>query len=54
MKKLMTLMLGMALTFGTVAVTFAQDAPKKEEGKKAPKKGGKKKGDDSKKKETPK
>lgn len=43
MKKLMTLMLGMALAFGTVAVTFAQDAPKKEEGKKAGKKGGKKK-----------
>ena len=51
MKRLMTLMLGMALAFGTVAVSFAQDAPKKEEGKK--KKGGKKK-DDSKKKETPK
>ena len=43
MKKLMTLMLGMALAFGTVAVTFAQDAPKKEEGKKGGKKGGKKK-----------
>lgn len=43
MKKLMTLMLGMALAFGTVAVTFAQDAPKKEEGKKDGKKGGKKK-----------
>jgi hypothetical protein len=42
MKKLMTLMLGMALAFGTVAVTFAQDAPKKEETKKG-KKGGKKK-----------
>jgi hypothetical protein len=55
MKKLMTLMLGMTLAFGTVAVTFAQDAPKKEEGKKAPKKkGGKKGGEDSKKKETPK
>ena len=53
MKKLMTLMLGMALAFTTVSVTFAQDAPKKEEGKK--KKGGKKKsGDESKKKETPK
>ena len=25
MKKLMTLMLGMALAFGTVATTFAQD-----------------------------
>jgi hypothetical protein len=44
MKKLVTLMLGMALAFGTVAVTFAQDAPKKEEpAKKGKKKGGKKK-----------
>jgi len=34
MKKLMTLMLGMALAFGTVAVSFAQDQPKKEETKK--------------------
>jgi hypothetical protein len=36
MKKLMSLMLGMALTFTTVAVVFAQDtaAPKKEETKK--------------------
>jgi len=51
MKKLMTLMLGMTLMFGTVAVVFGQDAPKKEEGKKAgKKKGGKKKtGDDTKK-----
>lgn len=47
MKKLMTLMLGMALTFGSVAA-FAQE--KKEETKKAGKKGGKKK-DDTKKKE---
>ena len=39
MKKLMTLMLGMSLAFGTVAIVFAQDAPKKEE---APKKGKKK------------
>ena len=31
MKKLMTLMLGMAFVFTTVAVTFAQDAPKKED-----------------------
>ena len=31
MKKLMTLMLGMAFAFTTVAVTFAQDAPKKED-----------------------
>ena len=46
MKKLMTLMLGMALAFTTVAVTFAQDTPKKEETKKkGGKKGGKKKED---------
>ena len=40
MKKLMTLMLGMAFVFTTVAVTFAQDAPKKEDTakKKAPRK----------------
>jgi hypothetical protein len=42
MKKLMTLMLGTALAFGCVSVTFAQDAPKKEKknkkNKKAPKK----------------
>ena len=41
MKKLMTLMLGMALAFGCVSTTFAQDTPKKEgksKGKKAPKK----------------
>jgi hypothetical protein len=44
MKKLMTLMLGMALAFTTVAVTFAQDTPKKEDTKKkGGKKGGKKK-----------
>jgi hypothetical protein len=50
MKKIMTLMLGMALAFTTVAVTFAQDAPKKEEGKKkGGKKGGKKKEDTPKK-----
>jgi hypothetical protein len=36
MKKLTTLMLGLALAFGCVSVTFAQDAPKKE--KKAKKK----------------
>jgi hypothetical protein len=52
MKKMMTLMLGMSLMFGTVAVVFGQDAPKKEEGKKAgKKKGGKKKSDDSTKKD---
>jgi hypothetical protein len=41
MKKLMSLMLGMALAFTTVAVTFAQDTTKKEDTtkkKKAPKK----------------
>jgi hypothetical protein len=44
MKKMMTLMLGLALAFTTVAVTFAQDAPKKEEpAKKGKKKSGKKK-----------
>ena len=31
MKKLMTLMLGMAFAFTTVAVAFAQDPPKKED-----------------------
>ena len=49
MKKLMTLMLGMAFAFTTVAVTFAQDAPKKEEKKKDSKKKGKKKDDTPKK-----
>jgi len=42
----MTLMLGMALAFGCVSVSFAQDAPKKE---KKTKKSKKKKGDDPKK-----
>jgi len=51
MKKLMTLMLGMALVFGTVSVTFAQDAPKKEDSK--DKKASKKKSG-KKKEETPK
>jgi hypothetical protein len=46
MKKLMTLMLGAAFVFTTVAVTFAQDTTKKEEKKKSPKK---KKGDTTKK-----
>ena len=31
MKKLMTLMLGLSLALGSVAVVFAQDAPKKED-----------------------
>ncbi|HYW45415.1 MAG TPA: hypothetical protein VE959_21310 [Bryobacteraceae bacterium] len=44
MKKLIPLILGLSLVFGTVAVTFAQDAPKKEDTKKAgKKKSGKKK-----------
>ena len=47
MKKLMTLMLGLTLTIGSVAVTFAQDEPKKEEEGK--KKGKKKKSDEPKK-----
>ena len=47
MKKLMTLMLGMGLAFGSVAVTFAQDQPKQDEGKK--KKGKKKKSEEPKK-----
>jgi hypothetical protein len=48
MKKLMTLMLGMALAFGSVAVTFAQDQPKTDEGK-TKKKGKKKKSEEPKK-----
>jgi hypothetical protein len=43
MKKLMTLMLGLAFVFATVAPTFAQDAPMKEEKKSGKKKGSKKK-----------
>jgi hypothetical protein len=50
MKKLMTLMLGMSLAFGTVAVTFAQDTPPKKEDPK----GSKKKSGGKKKEETPK
>ena len=46
MKRLMTLMLGMALLFGSVAATFAQEPEKKEEGKK---KGKKKKSEEPKK-----
>jgi hypothetical protein len=42
MKKLMTLMLGLTFAFSTVAVTFAQDTPKKEDTKKTKKKGKKK------------
>ena len=43
MKKLMTLMLGLSLAFGTVAAVYAQDTPKKDDTKKSKKKGGKKK-----------
>jgi hypothetical protein len=45
MKKLLTLMLGLSLAFTTVAVTFAQDTPKKEDTKKD---GNKKKGGENK------
>jgi ribosomal protein L12E/L44/L45/RPP1/RPP2 len=45
MKKLMTLMLGLSLALGSVAVAFGQDEPTKKEEKK---KGGKKKGEDKK------
>jgi hypothetical protein len=38
MKKLMTLMLGLAFATTTVAVAFAQDPPKTEKKKKTPKK----------------
>jgi hypothetical protein len=50
MKKLMSLMLGLALITGSVAVTFAQEPKKEDEGGK--KKKGKKKGDEEPKKET--
>ncbi len=43
MKKTMSLMLGLALAFGTVATTFAQDTKKEETKKEGKKKGGKKK-----------
>jgi hypothetical protein len=46
MKKLMTLMLGLSLALGSVAVAFGQDEPKKEEKEK--KGGKKKKGEDKK------
>ena len=49
MKRLLTLMLGLTLAIGSVAVTFAQDAPKKEEEGK--KKGKKKKSDEEPKKD---
>ena len=51
MKKIMSLMLGMCLAFGTVAIVAAQDAPKKETEKKAGKKKGGKKKEETPKKE---
>lgn len=48
MKKLMTLMLGMALAFGCVSTTFAQETPKKDGGKAKTKKPKKKKNADKK------
>ena len=43
MKKLMTLMLGLSLALGSVAVSFAQDNPPTKGKKKGGKKGSKKK-----------
>lgn len=43
MKKLMTLMLGVAFAFGTLSVAFAQDAPAPAPQKEGKKKSGKKK-----------
>jgi hypothetical protein len=42
MKKIMSLMLGLALLSGTATVVFSQDTDKEKEGKKDGKKGGKK------------
>ena len=42
MKRLATLMLALTFAFGTVAVSFAQDTPKKEDTPKKKKKGKKK------------
>ncbi len=47
MKKLMTLMLGLAFLTGTVAVSFAQDTKSDSTMKKKSKSKGKKKGDDT-------
>jgi hypothetical protein len=44
MKKIMTLMLGLSLVLGTVAVSFADDAPAKKEKKGKKKKAEKKEG----------
>ena len=49
MKKLMTLMLGLAFAFTTVAVSFGQEPPKKEETTKKKGKKGKKKEETTKK-----
>jgi hypothetical protein len=49
MKKLLPLMLGLTLAFGSVAVSFAQDQPKKEEDTAKKKKGKKKKSEEPKK-----
>jgi hypothetical protein len=51
MKRLMTLMLALTFAFGTVAVSFAQDTPKKEEPTKKKKKKSSKKKDDMPKKD---
>ncbi|HEV3329798.1 MAG TPA: hypothetical protein VG096_02380 [Bryobacteraceae bacterium] len=51
MKKLIPLVLGLTLAFGSVAVVFAQDTPKKEDTTKTKKKGKKKKTDEAPKKE---
>ena len=48
MKKLMTLMLGLGLAISSIAVCYAQDAPKQDDGGKK-KKGKKKKDGDEKK-----
>jgi len=50
MKKLMTLMLGLAFLTSTVAVSFAQDTKSDSTMKKKGKRGGKKKSDDTTKK----
>jgi hypothetical protein len=51
MKRLMSVMLGLCLAFGTVAIVAAHDAPKKETEKKSGKKKGGKKKEESPKKE---
>jgi hypothetical protein len=51
MKKLVTLMLGLSLAFGTAVMYAGQETPKKEEGKKSGKKKGGKKKEETPKKE---